>query len=299
MRIVVAGASGFLGAPLQAALREHGHDVVRLVRRDPSAPDERGWDPGDGRLDPAHLAGVDAAVCLSGAGVGDHRWTASYKRTILASRVASVGTLARAVVAVGVPVLVCASGVGYYGDTGDAVVDESAPPGTGFLPDVCVQWEAAAAPAAQAGARVTHLRTGLVLSRSGGLLERVLPLARLGVAGRLGNGRQFMPWISLADEIGAMRFVIESQLSGPVNLVGPDPARNAEFMSVLGRIVHRPTVLPAPGFALRAVLGEFAGDVLGGQRALPAVLQAAGFEFRHPTLEGALRWAVTDQPVAA
>jgi uncharacterized protein (TIGR01777 family) len=269
-----------------------------MVRRDPAAPDERPWDPANGSLDPAVLDGVDAAVCLSGAGVGDHRWTADYKRTILASRVDAVGTMARGAAAAGVPVLVCASAVGYYGDTGDSVVDEAAAPGTGFLADVCVQWEAAAGPAVEAGARVAHLRTGLPLSRFGGLLHRVLPLARLGVAGKLGSGRQFMPWISLADQTAATRFVLESQLRGPVNLVGPDPVRNGEFMQVLGRLVHRPTVLRAPGFAVRAALGEFAGDVLGGQRAIPAVLRRAGFAFQHPTLEDALRAALADQPAA-
>jgi uncharacterized protein (TIGR01777 family) len=200
--------------------------------------------------------------------------------------------MARAVAAAGVPAFVCASAVGYYGDTGDTVVDEAAPAGAGFLAGVCVQWEAATAPAAAAGARVANLRTGLVLARSGGLLHRLLPIARLGVAGKLGSGRQFMPWISLADQVAAMRFVIESDVRGPVNLVGPDPVRNAEFVSVLGRLVHRPTVLPTPAFALRAVLGEFAGDVLGGQRAVPTVLRAAGFAFRHNTVEDALRWAL-------
>jgi uncharacterized protein (TIGR01777 family) len=299
VRIVLAGASGFLGRPLHARLREHGHEVIRLVRREPSAPDERFWDPAGGRLNNATLDGADAAVCLSGAGVGDHRWTASYKRTILASRVDSAATMARAVTAAGTPVLVCASAVGYYGDTGDSFANESAPPGTGFLADVCVQWEAAAQPAVDAGVRVAHLRTGLPLSRSGGLLHRVVPLARLGVAGRLGSGRQFMPWISLADAIDAMRFVIESDLRGPINVVGPDPARNADFMGTLGRLLHRPTVLPAPTFGVRALLGEFAGDVLGGQRAIPTALAAAGFAFRHQTLDEALRWALADHPVAA
>jgi uncharacterized protein (TIGR01777 family) len=202
--------------------------------------------------------------------------------------------MARAVAAAGVPVFVCASAIGYYGDTGDAVVDESAPAGTGFLADVCVQWEAATAPAAEAGARVANLRTGLVLTRSGGLVQRLLPIARLGAAGKLGDGRQFMPWISLADEIRAIRFVLDRTLTGPVNLVGPAPARNAEFMATVGRLLHRPTVVPAPAFALRAALGEFASDVLGGQRAVPRALATAGFRHEHDTLDKALTWALAE-----
>jgi hypothetical protein len=201
-----------------------------------------------------------------------------------------VGTLARALAGDAAPrAFVVASAVGYYGDTGDREVDEDAPPGDSFLAQLCVRWEAAAAPAREAGVRVTQLRTGLVLTNDGGLLQRLVPIVKAGVGGKLGNGRQFMPWISLTDQVAAMRFLLEHDVAGPVNLVGPAPVRNAEFTKTLGRVLHRPTVLPVPGFAARIALGEFAGDVLTGQRAVPSRLQAAGFEFAHRDLEVALR----------
>jgi uncharacterized protein (TIGR01777 family) len=233
-------------------------------------------------------------VCLSGAGIGDHRWTDSYKDTLLRSRIDSVGTLARAVAhASGVRVFVSASAVGYYGDTGDREVDESDGPGEGFLAGLCVHWEAATEPAEQAGVRVAHLRSGLVLAPDGGMLARLRPIVRVGAAGRLGTGRQFMPWISLADEVRAIRFVLDGDLSGPVNLTGPAPARNAEFVHTLATLLHRPAIVPAPAFALRVALGEFASDLLGGQRALPAKLAAAGFQHEHSDLATALTWALS------
>lgn len=293
MRVVLAGASGLIGVALQASLRADGHAVTKLVRGEVVGSDQASWDPARDVLDAAVLDGADAVVCLSGAGVGDHRWTDDYKRTILRSRVDSVGTIARAMAAAGGPrTLIVASAVGYYGDTGDTTVEEDAPAGGSFLAHVCVQWEAAAAPARLAGIRVVHLRTGLVLSGDGGLLKRVKPIVQLGVAGKLGSGRQFMPWISLADEIGAVRFLLDSDVSGPVNLTGPVPVRNAEFMATLGHLLNRPTVLPTPGFALRVLLGQFSEDVLAGQRAVPAVLSAAGYGFQHPSLDTALRWAL-------
>ena len=293
MRVVLAGASGLIGEAVKTELRSAGHQVDVLLRRPTSEPGTDSWDPAQGLVDPDFLAGADAVVCLSGVGVGDHRWTDSYKDQILRSRVDSVGTLARSLAQYGGPrTLIAASAVGYYGDTGDEVVREDHPSGDSFLSGVCRQWEAAADPARAAGVRVVHLRTGLVLSADSKILKRLKPIALVGAAGKLGSGRQYWPWISLADEVAAIRFVLEHDLTGPANLTGPAPVRNAEFMAVLGRIVHRPTVLPTPGFAIKAVLGEFAEDVLTGQNAVPAVLTGAGFEFRHQDVESALRWAL-------
>ena len=294
MRVVLAGASGLIGPALRESLLSAGHTVTTLVRR-PASDGEASWQPDRREIDRSVLAGADAVVCLSGAGVGDHRWSEAYKQTILRSRLDSVGTLADAMAGLGdeaPKAFLSASAVGYYGTTGDAEIVETSPSGDTFLAGVCRQWEGAAAPAEQAGTRVSYLRTGLVLAPSGGLLGRLRPLARAGVAGRLGTGRQFMPWISLADEIAAIRFVLEQDVRGPVNLVGPAPVRNAEFMTALGHALHRPTVLPTPAFALRIALGEFADEVLGGQRALPSVLAAAGFSFTHADLDSALQWAL-------
>ena len=293
MRVVLAGASGLIGAALKTQLREHGHRVDVLLRHATTEPGTDSWDPAHDRVDPNFLAGADAVVCLSGVGVGDHRWTDSYKKQIVQSRVDSVGTLARSLAEFPGPrALICASAIGYYGDTGDEVVREDHPPGETFLSGVCRQWETAADPAREAGVRVVHLRTGLVLAGSGGMLKRLKPIALLGAAGKLGSGRQYWPWISLADEVAAIRFLVERDVTGPANLTGPAPVRNAEFMDVLGRVLHRPTVLPTPALAIKAVLGEFAEDVLTGQNAVPAVLTDAGFDFRHPDVESALRWAL-------
>jgi uncharacterized protein (TIGR01777 family) len=290
MRVVLAGASGLIGSALIRSLRADGHETKVLVRRQPTEANQDSWDPTQGLVDPDFLADADAVVCLSGAGVGARRWTGSYKRVIRSSRVDSVGTLARSLAEYGGPrVLICASAVGYYGDTGDALVDEDSPPGNSFLAGVCVDWEAAADPARDVGVRVAHLRTGLVLASSGGLLGRLVPLVKLGLGAKLGNGRQFMPWISLTDEVAAIRFLLEHDLAGPVNLTGPVPVRNSELTATLGRLLHRPTVLAVPSIAARIALGEFAGEVLGGQRAVPTRLQDAGFRFTHRSVDSALR----------
>ena len=297
MRILVAGASGLIGSALLRELTAAGHSVVRLVRGPAGGADEAEWHPERGEFDAALLDGVDAVVCLNGAGVGSRRWTESYKKTLRESRLQPVGTLARAIASHGGPaVYVTASAVGYYGDTGDRVVDEAAGPGSGFLAELCVEWESAAAPAQQAGIRQAALRTGLVLG-PGGLLGRLKPILLTGLGGPLGDGLQYQPWISLRDEVAAIRYVLEhDDLSGPVNLTGPDPVPNRELMKALASALHRPAVVPAPAFALRLVLGEFADDgVLKGQRAVPAALLRAGFEFRDPTLEQAARWALSDQ----
>ena len=290
MTILLAGGSGLIGTELARSLIADGHVVRRLVRRPTRRADEIEWRPERHDVPGSALAGVSAVVCLSGVGVGDHRWTQSYKRAIRSSRLDPVTTLARAIAAAEHrPSLICASAIGYYGDTGDRVVDESAPGGVGFLAELCDDWEAAAEPARQAGARVVHLRTGVVLSPHGGLIARLRPFVRMGVGGRLGTGRQFVAWISLADTVAAIAFLIHSDLDGPINLTAPNPVRNSELVASLARLLNRPAMIPVPKFALRLVVGELAGEALGGQRAIPARLSAAGFEFRHPTLDEALR----------
>ena len=291
MKIAVTGASGLIGSALVPSLRRGGHEVVRLVRRGSSAPDEVMWDPGAHRLDPAALADVDAVVHLAGAGVGDRRWTSSYRRTVLRSRVDGTTTVARALAEADPRprVLLSGSAIGWYGDTGDRVVDESSPSGEGFLAEVCRQWEGATAPAEQAGVRVAHLRTGVVMAAHGGALAQQLPLFRLGLGGRLGSGRQWVSWISLPDQVRAMEFLLTADVAGPVNLVAPEPVTNAELTRTLGQALHRPAVLPVPGLALRLALGEFAEEaVLAGQRVVPRVLAEAGFTPLHPDLPQAL-----------
>ena len=299
MTILLAGGSGLIGTELTRSLIADGHVVRRLVRRPTRRADEIEWHPERHDVPPSALAGVGAVVCLSGVGVGDHRWTRSYKRAIRSSRLDPVTTLARTIADADRehrPSLVCASAIGYYGDTGDRVVDESAPSGTGFLAELCSDWEAAAEPARQAGARVVHLRTGVVLSPHGGLLARLRPIVRMGVGGRLGTGRQFVAWISLADTVAAIAYLIDSDLDGPVNLTAPNPVRNSELVADLARLLKRPAVIPVPKFALRLVVGGLAGEALGGQRALPARLSAGQFEFRYPTLHEALRAALGEEP---
>jgi uncharacterized protein len=289
MKIVAAGVSGFLGTALLTELRSAGHQVTTLVRRPPSGADQVRWDPDHGELDDAVLAGADAVVNLGGVGVGDKRWTDAYREQIRSSRVRPTALLAQAVAARGVPVLVNASAVGYYGDRGDEEITETSLPGTGFLADVCIAWEAATTAAEQGGARVVRLRTGLPLGKDGGLLAQLVTLSKLFLAGRLGSGRQFCPWISLTDQVRAMRWAIEQDaVRGPLDVSAPTPVRNGELVREIAHAVHRPAPWWVPGPALRLVLGGFAGDVLGGQRALPAALLASGFEFRHTDLRAAL-----------
>jgi len=292
MRIVIAGSSGLIGTALVAALRQADHEVLRLVRRRPTAPDERGWDPPTGRLDDGALDGADVVVNLCGVGVAGRRWSGAYKQQIRDSRIEPTDVLARAVAEHGIPVLVNASAIGYYGDTGDVPVDESSPVGSGFLPEVCRDWEAATRPASDADARVVLLRTGLVLSRSGGLMGRLLPLFRLRLGGRLGSGRQYLPWVSMDDAVGAIRFVIEHDVRGPVNLVGPAPVTNTEFTRELAAVLDRPAPFAVPAFVLRAVAGEVAVEALTGQRATSAVLLERGYAYRHRTVRAALEAAV-------
>jgi uncharacterized protein (TIGR01777 family) len=290
MRIAISGSSGLIGTALVEALRADGHEVLRLVRRPAKAPSEVTWDPYKGEVDLAALAGVDALINLSGAGVGDHRWTAKYKNTILQSRLLSTATMANAAVQLKPKVFINASAIGWYGDTGNAAVDESAPCANGFLPDVVRQWEAATAPAIDAGVRVVLARTGLVMSAKGGAWQRMIPLFKFGVGGKLGSGKQVWSFISLADEISAFKFLLTNEsISGPVNLTAPNPATNAEVTKALGKLLRRPTLFAVPAVALKLALGEFSQEVLGSNRVLPAKLQAADFGFAHPDIESATR----------
>ena len=290
MKVVIAGSSGLIGTRLVAALRSDDHQVVRLVRRPASAPDEFQWNPLSGIIDVGATDGADAVVNLCGAGIGNKRWSGAYKQEIRDSRIATTDVLANRVAAQGIPAFVSASGVNFYGDTGSAAVDESAPAGSGFLADLCADWEQAARPAAEAGARTVALRSAVVLSDHGGMLDRLRPLYKLGAGGRLGSGRQYFPWISVDDEIAAiMTAITQDSLSGPVNLVGPVPVTNAQFTVAMSRAVHRPAPWIVPGRALKLALGEMAEEaILCSTRAVPAALEAAGFEFRHKTIREAL-----------
>jgi uncharacterized protein (TIGR01777 family) len=291
--IAIAGSSGLIGSALVSALRAADRRVLRIVRRAPSNGDELFWNPDTGEFDAGALNGVDAVVNLCGVGVGDKRWSGAFKQSLRDSRIGPTEVLAGAVADAGVPVLINASAVGYYGDTRDRVTDESAPEGRGFLAGLCADWEAATAPAVAAGCRVVLLRTGLVMSPSGGMVNRLKPLFSLGLGARLGNGRQYIPWISLEDEVRAVLFAMTTEsLSGPVNLTGPAPVTNADFTAALGRPLNRPTPVMVPGFALRTLLGEIADEgLLIGQRAIPAALERAGFSFHHNTVGEALTYA--------
>ncbi|HEY4018741.1 MAG TPA: TIGR01777 family oxidoreductase [Pseudonocardiaceae bacterium] len=291
MRVIIAGSSGLIGSSLVSELRGAGHEVLRLVRRTPAAADERQWNPPAGTIQDGALTGVDAVVNLCGVGVADKRWTEARKQMLRDSRNIPTEVLATAVAEHRIPTLLNASAVGYYGDGGDTMLTESAPNGAGFLGLLCREWEAATEPATEAGARVARLRTGLVLSKGGGLLAPLRPLFNVMLGGRLAAGTQYWPWISLADEVAAIRFCLEhDDISGPVNLTGPSPVTNREFTKEFAESLGRPAPWVIPGFALQLVLGaEMARDaMLAGQRALPRVLEDAGFTFRHGTLRAAL-----------
>jgi uncharacterized protein len=293
MRVVVAGSSGLIGTAVVARLRRDGHVVHRLVRGPTSSPGEVPWDPRGGHLDPGALDGVDAVVNLAGAGVGDRRLTTGYKEVVRSSRTGATGLLARTIAGLGgrPPVLLNASGIGAYGERGDEVLDESSPLGDSFFAALVRDWEGATEPASQAGARVVHLRTGIVLTPTGGALERMLPIVRAGVGGRLGTGDQYWSWITLPDEVDAIvHLMTADHVSGPVNLTAPHPATNTEVTRELARALRRPALLPVPASALRLVLGEFSSEILGSIRAVPRVLTASGFEWQHRTIAEAADW---------
>ncbi|MFI1003432.1 TIGR01777 family oxidoreductase [Streptomyces galbus] len=294
-RIAVAGASGLIGNALVRSLTADGHEVRRLVRRAARGPQEVCWDPEREYVDTAGLAGCDAVVNLAGAGVGDRRWSEAYKKRIHDSRVLGTRALARAVAALDERprVLVNGSAMGIYGETGERIADEDTPPGRGFLPELCVEWEAAAAPAEEAGVRTAFARTGLVVARQGGAWGRLFPLFKAGLGGRMGDGRQYWSYIALHDEVAAIRHLLDrDDLSGPFNLTAPEPLTNREITEAMGRVLGRPTVFAVPAPVLRTVLGEMAGDVLGSARVVPRRLLESGFRFAFPGIDDAIRAAL-------
>ena len=299
-QILLTGSSGFIGTSLVRALRRKRISTITLHRRPlrgvaPLAASKQFWDPyaASPLSHPQDLEGTTAAVHLSGTNLAGRRWTTAYKREILESRVQPTHALATLLAGLSPrpTVLVCASAIGIYGSRGDELLTESSLPGRGYLPEVCLAWEKATQPARKAGIRVVHLRFGVVLSPQGGALAQMLPLFRAGLGGQLGNGRQWISWVALPDVIRAIEFALETPtLSGPVNVVSPNPVTNLEFTRSLGRALHRPTILRVPAFALRMAFGEMAeATILESERVLPARLNAAGFRFEYPELEGALR----------
>ena len=292
MDICLTGSHGLIGTALIPRLRADGHRVLRLVRGDPEGADDVRWDPDAGTIDAAGLEGVDAVVHLAGAGIGDKKWTPQRKQLVLESRTRGTGLLARTLAGLDrkPSVLVSASAIGYYGNRGDDILTEEEPPGHDFGAQVCVAWEDETKAAAEAGIRVVRTRTGLVLAKQGGLLQRLLLPFKLAIGGRLGSGKQYMSWIALDDDLAAIIHVLNTpSISGPVNLTAPNPVRNAEFTESLGRAVHRPTILPTPMFGLKIVYGdELVETLLGSQRVSSAKLQETGFEFAHPELDEAL-----------
>jgi len=292
MNIVISGASGLIGTALVARLRAKGHTVTTLVRR-AARSGEITWDPQAGVLDASALEGTDAIIHLSGAGIGDKRWSTAYKREILESRTATTSLLARTIASMSKKpsVFLSGSAIGIYGPRTDEQLDEKSSNGQGFLADVCVQWEAAAKPAIDAGVRTVFLRTGIVLTPRGGALKKLLLAFRIGAGGRFGNGRQWQSWITIDDEIGAIEHLLTAQVSGPVNLTAPSPVTNAEFTTVLAKVLRRPAILPIPTFGPKIILGGELADALlfTGQRVLPTALLASGYNFEHPTLDIGLR----------
>ena len=292
MRVAITGVTGLIGSALKPHLESLGHEVVGVVRSSPQGSDIL-WSPAEGTLDPEALNGVDAVVHLAGAGIGDKRWTDSYKRELLDSRTKSTTLLAEAMVAAanGPKVLLSGSAIGIYGADLDESFTENSPAGDGFLADICVQWEASTKAAEDAGVRVVHLRTGIVLSAKGGALKKQLPLFKFGLGGKMGSGKQWQSWISIDDEVAAIAYLLSADISGPVNLTAPQPVTNAEFTDTLGDVLGRPTILPIPKFGPKLLLGgELANNLLfSGQRVLPEILDADdGFTFQHPDLATAL-----------
>lgn len=292
MRIAITGSSGLIGSALVRSLEADGHAAVRVVRSGGGKNTVR-WDIDRGEIDAAGLEALDGVVHLAGEGIAEKRWTDDQKRKILESRTKGTALLANTVAALNdkPPVLVSGSAIGVYGNRGDEQLTEASAPGSGFLADVVVAWEAAAGPAEAAGIRVSKIRTGIVLDKDGGVLQRLVGLARFGLLGKLGSGQQWMSWISLADQLGAIRFLLEHDVAGPINLTAPTPVTNAVFTKALGRVLKRPTFLPVPSFGPKLLVGSELAQalLLDGQRVLPEVLLDAGYEFRHSDLETTLR----------
>lgn len=286
MRVAVTGTTGLIGSALVGHLKTQGHSVQRLVRRKPNSSDEVQWDPNSGNIDLTALEGVDAIIHLAGAGVGDKRWTPNYRAVILNSRLLGTTTIAYAVNVLKPKVFISASAIGFYGETGNRAVVEADRGGDEFLSAVCREWEAAADVATEA--RIVKIRTGLVLDPTGGALGRLLPIFRLGAGGKVGSGKQWWSWITLHDEIKAITYCLESDISGPVNLTSPNPVTNQEFTAALARALHRPALFPVPAFALKALVGGFSSEILGSAKVLPKVLQDSGFVWDYPHLSTAL-----------
>jgi uncharacterized protein (TIGR01777 family) len=291
-RIAITGASGLIGSALVGHLKSEGHTVQRLVRRDPVSPDEVKWDPKTGYVDLEALRGVDAIIHLAGAGVGDKRWNKKYKAEILNSRLMGTTTIANAVTELAPDVFISASAIGWYGESGNRAVVESDKSGDDFLAAVCREWEGAADLAHNT--RTVKIRTGLVLDPTGGALGKMLPLFRFGLGGKMGNGKQWWSWITLHDLIRAITFLLENEISGPVNLTAPNPVTNQEFTSALARAMHRPARFPAPAIALKIALGGFSSEILGSKKVMPSALTDAGFEWEYPHITNALTALVSE-----
>ena len=285
-RVAITGASGLIGSALVGHLKAEGYTIQKLVRRKPIATDEVQWDPIKGTVDLAALEGVDAIIHLAGAGVGDKRWSRKYKAEILNSRLLGTTTIATAVSQLQPDVFISGSAIGWYGDTGNRSMNESDRSGDDFLASVCLQWEAAADIAEKV--RTVKIRTGLVLDPTGGALGRMMPLFKMGLGGKLGNGKQWWSWITLHDQVKAISYLLEKDIEGPVNLTAPNPVTNSEFTAALARALKRPALFPAPAIALKLALGGFSSEILGSKKILPEVLTSAGFTFDFPHLGAAL-----------
>ena len=300
MRVAVTGSSGLIGSALVAHLREAGHEAVRVVRREARGAGEISWRPAEGDIEPAGFEGADAVVNLAGKSIGDSRGTEKVKKEVRDSRITSTRLLAETIAGLvrRPAVLVNASAIGYYGDRGDEVLSEASSSGRGFLAELCREWEAATVPASEAGVRIVHLRTGLVLSASGGFMGRLLPFFRVGLGGRLASGRQWWSWIAIDDEVGLIEHALTNDdVRGALTATAPHPVTNREFTRTLGRVVRRPAVVPVPRAALWAIMGrDFGNDILSSQRVECAQAKATGYQFHHADLEAALR-DVLDKPL--
>ena len=302
MKVAITGSSGLIGTSLKGALEAAGHTAVPVVRSEPSAG-EIAWDPALGTIDAAGFEGVDAVVHLAGAGIGDKRWTDARKKVLLESRTAGTSLLASTIASLSPApeVLLSASGIDYYGDRGDEVLTEQSTRGTGFMSGVCAAWEASAQPAVDAGTRTAFLRTSPVQTPTGGSLQRMLPFFKAGLGGRVGSGRQWWSWISIDDHVRAVMHLLDHDVSGPVNMTAPEPARNVDYVEALGRELGRPTVIPTPGFAPKLLFGRELVDALlyESKRVVPTVLESSGFTFRHRTIEECFAHVLGDEELAA